>query len=350
MDMGSICKFCTENQSKYVCPKCTAPYCSLLCYKSSSHLECSEMFYKDCIEEELDIQGSDNASKKEMIDILKRVYGENEESESDSDDDDLTNLNERLNGIDLDNSEEVWNLLTDSEKAEFEHLVKSGDITKILPEYTPWWCLPIEKQLVTEVGENIKDNELPSLLTNIPNLSILSKKSPSEFIQWNLVNIITPYVFLIRYYNGKHKSYLSEFINGLYSLSSNLSVNQNFDSYDTALKSVELSIQEHDMFKGFIGFSLINDDLETIFSNGLDSNCNYNIKLVLSDMHNLMNKYKNEKKKFVSKKTEQGEFNRKFPDPEASYFTHVDVKKIRLLLKKIEYYFSWVNENKFNLI
>lgn len=51
-------------------------------------------------------------------------------------------------------------------------------------------------------------------------------------------------MFLIRYYNGKHKSYLSEFINGLYNLSKNLSVNQNFESYDTAVKSVELSIQE----------------------------------------------------------------------------------------------------------
>jgi len=71
---------CTENQSKYVCPKCEAPYCSLLCYKSSSHLECSENFYKGCIEDELDIQRLDDVSKREMIDILKRVYGEDEES------------------------------------------------------------------------------------------------------------------------------------------------------------------------------------------------------------------------------------------------------------------------------
>lgn len=62
--------------------------------------------------------------------------------ESDSDDEELTSINERLNGIDLDDTEQVWNSLTDSEKAEFEHLVKSGDITKILPQYTPWWCLP----------------------------------------------------------------------------------------------------------------------------------------------------------------------------------------------------------------
>lgn len=62
--------------------------------------------------------------------------------ESDSDDEELTSINERLNGIDLNDAEQVWSSLTDSEKAEFEHLVKSGDITKIVPQYIPWWCLP----------------------------------------------------------------------------------------------------------------------------------------------------------------------------------------------------------------
>lgn len=60
---------------------------------------------------------------------------------------------------------------------------------------------------------------------------------------------------------------------------------------------------QHEMFKGFQeGFRLINDDLETLFSNGFDSDCNnYNIKLALSDIHNLMTKYKNEEKN-VSKR------------------------------------------------
>lgn len=46
----------------------------------------------------------------------------------------------------------------------------------------------------------------------------------------------------------------------------------------------------------------------------------------------------------VSDKTEQGEFNRKFPDAIANYSTHVDIKTLRLLLKKIEYLLSWANE------
>lgn len=55
------------------------------------------------------------------------------------------------------------------------------------------------------------------------------------------------------------------------------------------------------MFKEFQeGFSIMHDDLETIFNNGSNSNCNYNVKLALSDIYNLMIEYKNEKKKVVS--------------------------------------------------
>lgn len=55
------------------------------------------------------------------------------------------------------------------------------------------------------------------------------------------------------------------------------------------------------MFKGFQeSFSLINDDLETILSNGLNSDYNYNLKLALSDIYNLMVNYKNEKKNVPS--------------------------------------------------
>ncbi|RLV89529.1 Protein HIT1 [Spathaspora sp. JA1] len=32
-----ICGICQEQESKYKCPKCKIPYCSLTCYKSESH-------------------------------------------------------------------------------------------------------------------------------------------------------------------------------------------------------------------------------------------------------------------------------------------------------------------------
>lgn len=47
----------------------------------------------------------------------------------------------------------------------------------------------------------------------------------------------------------------------------------------------------------------------------------------------------------ITEKIEQGEFNKKFPDAEASYSIFLDVKKVRLLLKKIEYFLSLVDES-----
>ncbi|CAI5759469.1 unnamed protein product [Candida verbasci] len=34
-----LCQICNTNESKYKCPKCNIPYCSLACYKSESHKE-----------------------------------------------------------------------------------------------------------------------------------------------------------------------------------------------------------------------------------------------------------------------------------------------------------------------
>uniref|UniRef100_A0A914P7Y5 HIT-type domain-containing protein n=1 Tax=Panagrolaimus davidi TaxID=227884 RepID=A0A914P7Y5_9BILA len=47
----STCQFCKCDTVKlYCCPKCSAFYCSLKCYKSKQHAKCSEQFYKDQVE------------------------------------------------------------------------------------------------------------------------------------------------------------------------------------------------------------------------------------------------------------------------------------------------------------
>lgn len=34
-----LCGICQTEQSKYKCPKCSIPYCSIKCYKSPSHID-----------------------------------------------------------------------------------------------------------------------------------------------------------------------------------------------------------------------------------------------------------------------------------------------------------------------
>ena len=82
--------------------RCCVNYCGLKCYQSEAHRECSEGFYKECVERELHGQGLGEESKKKMQDILQRVHRKEEDEEGedmDSDDDeDAEELEKRLKG------------------------------------------------------------------------------------------------------------------------------------------------------------------------------------------------------------------------------------------------------------
>ena len=50
-DCPSVCPLCLKQPSKYTCPRCNTRYCSVDCYKSEKHRDCSEIFYKHCFME-----------------------------------------------------------------------------------------------------------------------------------------------------------------------------------------------------------------------------------------------------------------------------------------------------------
>ena len=131
MSENSVCQFCNDAASKYTCPKCQSPYCSMKCYQSQAHSECSEVFYKDCIEDELKLRSKEDKEKntKKMYQILKNNL-EQEEEKLDSDDE--LDLAERLEGVNLDNTDLVWEKLTEEEKKDFQTLVDNGEISKFV--------------------------------------------------------------------------------------------------------------------------------------------------------------------------------------------------------------------------
>lgn len=68
-------------------------------------------------------------SKAKMLEILQRMQEEEEgeqDSELDSDDEseDCLGLSERLAGVNLDDTEKVWEKLTDNEKRDFEAFLR----------------------------------------------------------------------------------------------------------------------------------------------------------------------------------------------------------------------------------
>lgn len=132
----SPCALCVKKVSKYTCPRCHVPYCSSACYKSDKHLQCSELFYKDCVMKAMIEQQGTCEEKLKMLEMLKKLEKQDkEENVLDTDD-----LEERLHGIDINNDPEaVWSALTDSERKEFESAVKSGNISDVIDVWTPWW-------------------------------------------------------------------------------------------------------------------------------------------------------------------------------------------------------------------
>ena len=61
--------------------RCGLNYCSLLCFKSDRHQECSEQFYKKEVESVLRSEEVSTESKKELIEMLKRDKEERENDE-----------------------------------------------------------------------------------------------------------------------------------------------------------------------------------------------------------------------------------------------------------------------------
>lgn len=134
---------CDNALAIYSCPKCNVIYCSLDCYRSRSHLECSENFYKETVLEELQFVNNAKDSETKMLEVLQRVHDSNriipedleeyeldpnidlENLDLDSDDDpEYLDITERLAGVNLDDAEQVWDKLTEDEKQDFVAFLK----------------------------------------------------------------------------------------------------------------------------------------------------------------------------------------------------------------------------------
>ncbi|XP_022321703.2 zinc finger HIT domain-containing protein 2-like isoform X1 [Crassostrea virginica] len=203
MEEARTCKICHKDPAKYTCPRCNIGYCGLTCYRDKVHGDCSEAFYKECCMEALenhDVSSEEKQKMLEMLDRFEKEEAENGDSESDDDGD----LSERLAGLDLDNDTElIWNRLTEKEKARFNEMMKNGQLSDLVEVWTPWWDLKREK--IRDVSTDEIENRTPAVIEKIPDISkLLTKSKPSADIRNNVVNALFAYVFVCRLYNGTH--------------------------------------------------------------------------------------------------------------------------------------------------
>ncbi|CAG9540562.1 unnamed protein product [Cercopithifilaria johnstoni] len=64
------CLACGSLDSLNICPRCGLAYCCVKCYRSEQHRECSESFYRECIEQELRLRGDAQKSPKTFEEFM----------------------------------------------------------------------------------------------------------------------------------------------------------------------------------------------------------------------------------------------------------------------------------------
>uniref|UniRef100_A0ACD5TMY1 Uncharacterized protein n=1 Tax=Avena sativa TaxID=4498 RepID=A0ACD5TMY1_AVESA len=215
-----ICRVCQKQFAQYTCPRCNSRYCSLTCYKGHS-VQCTELFMRENVTEELKQIQPEDESKRQMLDILKRFHLE-EEMESDGEDESMFSeeLIEKVisgDGIKLDD-------LSDDEIKRFRQALASGELSKMIEPWTPWWKNPAAKsislshdgsQLIREMSTDVTTLSDPttaseSIISEIPegpesplpSLKQLTRAEPSPLLTVHLVDILYSYCFTLRLYNG----------------------------------------------------------------------------------------------------------------------------------------------------
>lgn len=219
-----ICRVCQKQFSQYTCPRCNTRYCSLPCYKSHS-LRCTKSFMRENVMEELQHLQPDDGSKQKMLDILKRFHSEDEADIMDEDDSLLSEetIQKVLSGNQL-----SFEDLSAEEKKHFQRAVASGELSKLIKPWEPWWSKPSAKyislgqdgtQLVqplvkedTAVSseDGIESDPLHDVPLGpdspLPSVSKLSAAGPSPLLAVHLVDIMYSYCFTLRLYNGDWQS------------------------------------------------------------------------------------------------------------------------------------------------
>ena len=212
MNRNLTCSVCKTATSKYTCPRCRVPYCSLNCYNQHSN-NCTESFYKDHVQNELSLRSGGTSltgpetvrEKSKMLDILKRTANNEEFDERD-----LQLEMQQLEIIANKNEKDVTlEDLTPEQKRDFLRAVADGSIGReVLQVWQPWWivCKDNHSHLYRPmVSETTKEKEQAKQKTNTTNESTATSvnvSNASPTIRFNLLNVLLSYVAVERLYNG----------------------------------------------------------------------------------------------------------------------------------------------------
>jgi len=317
---AETCRECKKQISKYVCPRCNIPYCSLDCYKTHS-TSCTEAFYKENVEHELKLQNSSKDDKQKIQSILNKMN--KEEDLSEEDDEELNDkLFDALQNVNLDDL--TLDQLPPELQAKFKHDIIEGKIQ--VNGWIPWWKTHnlTENSKIQEItkvsNEENTNTTIPLILSPIPPLNTLTKATPSSLLRFNLINILYSYAFAFKLFNGDTTDSNVELLSIILDISTVLSTNNVFQSLQSAIeKSIEFSLKPSILNNKVFSISII-QDISILLSS------RRGILMALSELHTLFQKASSQLEK---KKDRQYDSQEKLLKPAT---------------KKIFFYICWINE------
>lgn len=208
-----LCGICRRQFFRYTCPGCNVSYCSLTCFRSEAHSQCSETFYRKEIQTSIETKSSKSHEEREkMLELLKRLEEQIQEEDSssllrdqDESDSDANDLASRFADVDISSasSDELLRLMTKEEIDRFfnalryptsqlaQQLLSSEELQSVRQE--PWWEASVEGSS----SGSIRYGSKPALM-EVP-LNLVKRQPSSPSLIYNVCAVLVAYAFATRH-------------------------------------------------------------------------------------------------------------------------------------------------------
>jgi HIT zinc finger len=200
-DGDDICNVCRQCESRYKCPRCQIPYCSVACYKQhdTDGASCTELFYQDRVSTVLHYEAKEQS--KSMQQILNRCHQVTSEDDSDQDEEvfeeALFRLAEALqNGTAT--AEDAERHLTPELRPEFERAVKNGELTTMIERWHAWWMPEFVSEQSPNADLGVHRMTLDERLLRVPSFRKL-RTGPLPALAYNAVDLLYSIALTLRH-------------------------------------------------------------------------------------------------------------------------------------------------------
>jgi len=377
----NICLVCSENQARYTCPKCQTPYCSIECFRKhtdpassnegSTHAySCSEQFFKKKVTSLMQLESLENHEKTRRA--LNRYHQENcgrEDYEEpievlDEEIENLYELQSQLEMLENENTElsqrELAKILPPSLKAMFERDLQTGNLRAqwVLNHWYLWWRREIvvnEKAIEKDESDSKHNHQnhsdsssvskiLDERLLKVPNFG---GRSNDEVLTCNLIDIVYAICRTLCLYHGVENASQQAPVEATTTLISTSSVLGKDARYDTIYQV--LDHHYNDTSENFARGSGFVGDGEGPPSHKLDD-----WRVYVEDVASVVSSPRmvgralleaSDILKAAIKKLKLDHDGSVPKMDESSLYCETNLKQIRCLRKKLQFYLSWATRH-----